>query len=309
MKRMTQDDLIYALCLIGDGASITAAAREIGVTREALSKRAHPETLARLRAEAKGERNPLDRSGSHAAARKPGRRRKRRSRYVRWSEEEVAILRRDAGRFTSWQIAQRIATETGRTRTEFAIQLKAKTLGLCLWSEVLSLSDVCRIMGGLAEGGTPRALYRHLILTGLLPVRRNPGPLSHIRIEPKDFESFLRTYPWAYDWRRMPAGRWRTVAELTNRVDPWLTTNEAAAWLGVVPAVVGRYCKQGLLEAHKQHCCGPTYGVTSNGAWRISRASLLRDGAAIRERMEEARRAGRNTGLLAIERKRKEAAA
>lgn len=123
------------------------------------------------------------------------------------------------------------AVEGAPQRTAKAIECRLRTLGLpsSSWGWT---SEALRRMFGV----TPSVAYRWLS-TGILKGTRsglggyNKG--TPWVVSDEDLDVFLRQERWRYDWRKITDPRIRSRAEVYDRVDPWITVQEAATMLGI----------------------------------------------------------------------------
>ena len=82
-------------------------------------------------------------------------------------------------------------------------------------------------------------------------------------------QEFIGCYPWHYDRTRIERGSWwRKLADGVWAKDPWLTTDEAAAALGVNPETVRRHIRRGWLRSER------TWEAGRSGGFRVPRSAL-----------------------------------
>src|SRR5262249_47721130 len=139
-------------------------------------------------------------------------------------------------------------------RTAAAIRCRAKRLGLSLWGDGWSLVGLERLFRI-----DHRAIVRWWVAPGLLPARRWPCRGAHPGwwFAPAPVEACLRDCPWAYDWRRMSRRHPLTqLAELVNRVDPWLGYEELRGYLGVSRRTLDRWLRHGLVPHRRRPGAG-----------------------------------------------------
>lgn len=147
-------------------------------------------------------------------------------RWDHWSPGEDArlleLVRQGA---QPTEIARRLEHEFGVPRTRVAVQRRGNSLGVSLAPATLSLTALEHLFS--ADGGT---ILRRWVADGYLralPRTTHQGARWHFR--ESDVEALVRAHPWLYDWRRMqPGHRLRSIAEVVDRSDPWLTLEEAA---------------------------------------------------------------------------------
>jgi hypothetical protein len=205
-------------------------------------------------------------------------------RWDTWSREEDRRLAELAGRDLE-EIAAILTAEFCVPRTAVAVRVHATRRDISLWRNGFSLRDLERLFGV-----DHRAIVRRWIGPGLLPARRRRGRGAHDGwlIEADDLDAFVRTHPWAYDWRRMD--RRHPLAVLGRavcRASGWLGRGEAARALRVHPETISRWVARGLL-AHRRRA-----GAGGKGELVVPVADLL----ALREVFQAAR--GRSRERLA----------
>lgn len=158
--------------------------------------------------------------------------RRDRNRSPAWDEWSIAERNRLAGLAGTMAIeaiADALAAEFHVRRTPQAIRIKATRWGISLWRQGLSMGDVERIFRY-----DHRAIVTRWIQSGLLRGERirGRGPHAGWLFQPTDVEQFIREHVWAYDWRHMAPGRWRSLAEISSRADPWCSVDELRRYLG-----------------------------------------------------------------------------
>lgn len=183
------------------------------------------------------------------------------TRPAAWSEDEIEYLVDHYGLVSLRHIARRLR------RTETAVKLKAKRLGINQKANFYSATLVAEVFGV-----DTKKVSHQWIVDGLLRARRSPvrcGP-HHVawRVMDQDLERFIRQHPEQYDWRRMEPGPWRNIARATWERDPVLTAEQAARELGVNTATILRHINRGWMSATRVRCAG------KHGSWRIRRSAL-----------------------------------
>jgi hypothetical protein len=201
--------------------------------------------------------------------------RKQGVRWDVWTREEREYLEKYAGSVEIGVLAERISAIHGVPRTAEAIRIKGVRWGISLWAQGLSLRDV-ELLFHLDH----RSVVRCWVEPGLLKARRwsGRGPNAGWWFESSDVEAFIRAYPWAYDWTLMRKGHPLTrIAEVVNRLDPWLHHADLCAYVGISDSNLDRWRRRGLVPYQKR----PKDG----GWWVMVRA---REFPAIRERIRAA---------------------
>lgn len=201
-----------------------------------------------------------------------------------WTEQEDAYLRKYVGRRTLTELADELTQRFGvARRTRYSVANEIQRLGMNYGMRGHTAKDVER-MFGLSAGGA----MRRWINNGYLRCRRRGdyvkvGPAATY-ITAEDIEAFIRAYPWEYDWRVLPPGRFRSVAETVNKRNPWLTTREAAALLRCKIGTVQKYLADGLLPNARRQVSKD--GVVGKGWWRVQ----LSDVNDLIDRLKRAKR-------------------
>lgn len=222
-----------------------------------------------------------------------------------WTPEEDRLLRELAGTMPLPELAERLARESGYRRTVHALRIRCKRLDVSAYAACVTLIELEAVFGSCH-----RTIRKHWLETGLLPARRWAGRGSHPGwwIERTDVERFIREQAWAYDWRAMRAGHpWTKLAETVYRADPWLSRDEAMAYLRLAPAQFVKWQRRGLIP-HRRRPGG--------GGWRVlvrrsDLPTIAADIAAARERNRRAgwARAAANRRAAAATRRQQRAAA
>jgi hypothetical protein len=154
------------------------------------------------------------------------------------------------------QLAAELASEFGIPRTPQAVRHRAATLGVRVPIRWMSLADIERLFG--IDGGT---VLRRWVASGALRAlpRSGRGRAPHWRFRETDVEAFIRAHPWLYDWKRMQmASRFRSLAEVIHKVDPWLILAEAELQSSLSIKQLRRLIAQDVLPHERRwHGCGP----------------------------------------------------
>jgi hypothetical protein len=177
-------------------------------------------------------------------------------------------------------------------RSVFACQVYAKRhLKQSRRANVLLAADLARIVG--VDRTT---VYRSWRTKGYLHVYRTPMVQGGGRMWAVDVDSLRRLVderPWFFDPRRMQPGHWMTSwVEDAIGDDPYLTTDEAAALIHYLPNAVTRWCRDGLIDAHRRPHVGAQHGP-HGGIWVMRRSVVLAYAARRDEREMANRKAAR----------------
>jgi hypothetical protein len=200
------------------------------------------------------------------AGRFAGRRLGRPVRWDVWRPAEDAALRELAGQLPTAEIAVRLGARFGYQRTEVAIRLRLKRLGLTATLVHVNARGAGYLFG--VDGHTILSWIRRGWL-GARQIRPGVAGSSWIITAP-DLERLITTRPEVYDWRAMPPSRWRSLAELTWRRDPLLTIDEASRILGVHYGTVARHLARGWLPGVRRL----ERAGHQQGRWLIRRSAL-----------------------------------
>jgi hypothetical protein len=201
-----------------------------------------------------------------------------------WTPAEDRLLRELAGTLPMPVLAARLERDTGYPRTEAAIRIRCKRLGISAYARCMTMREVEHVFGT-----SHRTVRMHWIATGLLVARRwgGRGPNEGWWIERTDVEAFIRAYPWAYDWTAMREGHPLTkLAETVNRADPWLDYATVAAYLGLAKGNLDKWVRRGLVP-HRRRA-----GAGGHGQILVRRSDLPNVAAAIAEARERNAREG-----------------
>ncbi len=176
-----------------------------------------------------------------------------------WTPEEDGLLRQLAGTMEEAEIARIISERYGTYRTATAVHVRAVRRGISLWAKGMALGHLVEVFGY-----DHRVIKRWWINTGLLSGRRwsGRGPNEGWWFEPADVETFVRRYPWAYDWKRMkPRHPLTRLAEVVNKADPWLTLQDLASYVGLNISNTARWMRRGLIPHQHRPKSGPGSGL------------------------------------------------
>jgi hypothetical protein len=170
---------------------------------------------------------------------------RRRRRSHPWTEEEDALIGREAGRRTAAEIATLLRLACQYPRSAKSVRRRGADLGVSFAVAVaaLDLAAVCAILS------VRKATVRSWVLGGLLRAERRSSGVSggRWRFLPADLEAFLDAYPVLVDWRAVQGDRWRQIARRSAVRSSWLGVEQAADVLKLAPRTVrtqvqaGRY--------------------------------------------------------------------
>lgn len=148
-------------------------------------------------------------------------------RWDGWDHDEVALLRDLGGTLPLPAILERVNAIALRPRTLAAARIKARKLGLSLaWHR--SQRETARLFG------VDDHVVADWIARGWLRATpwRRMGPHVVVNVADADLEAFIRAHSAQVDPARMQPGRWRALAEVEHRRDPWLSLDALARALG-----------------------------------------------------------------------------
>lgn len=171
-----------------------------------------------------------------------------------WSRAEDAILAELAGTMPIAELTAELSRRSGMERTETAVRVRATRTGVSLWPGGFGLGDIERNFRL-----DHRAIVRCWLEPGILHGRRwaGRGPFDGWWIEPAEVERFIRECAWAYDWERIPAGRWRSLAEVAHKADPWLHYDQVMAYVGLSKTNLDKWRRRGLVPHRIRPKSGP----------------------------------------------------
>jgi GNAT superfamily N-acetyltransferase len=223
-----------------------------------LRRKRHYSPLARAAMSARNR--SLWATGRFATRRKP-------CRPDRWTAAHERRLRELVGEHSAAEIAAALSAEfPGTPRTATAVLVHAKRLGLRPGQATYNARQVAYFFG--IDGKT---VTHSWVARGWLPGTRTAGYASQWCFPPAAVEAFIRAYPAAYDVARMPASRWRSLAEAVLRRDPLLTIEEASQAYGIKAATLRTHLAQGWLPGARRF----EPGGARAGRWLVPRSALL----------------------------------
>lgn len=188
--------------------------------------------------------------------------RRRRSEYGHpraWMPEQDAWLRAHIGTRPAYELVEPFLARFGQERTEKALLVRCKRLGISHYMQGWPLIAVEALFGV-----DHRAIARWWLQPGLLNGRRWKGRGRNAGwwFELEDIERFCREHPYAYDVSRMDPGRvagplraearrLKGIAELICRSDRWLPYAALERYCCVAEGVLDKWLKRGLVP-HKR---------------------------------------------------------
>lgn len=192
-------------------------------------------------------------------------------RHARWTAAEQQLLRAQAGQLPVSALAELVTTRCGvAIRTAHAVSCQLKQLGL---SQTVTAQLSLRAASALL-GVEERAVARRWLERGLLHATRGVGATrgGPYTITRDALATFIRTYPWEVDWRRMaPDDPLTVLARAETAREAWLTRAEAARYLGCSVWTVSGYLRDGKLPDARQAAPERAARPTS---WRIPVSNL-----------------------------------
>lgn len=207
-----------------------------------------------------------------------------------WTPEQDDALRQMAGTVPREELQAAWLRRTGLERTQTALIVRCKRLGISARARGLSMTELERI-----TGVDHRVINRAWLAPGLLQGRRwqGRGPHPGWWFELAAVERFIRAAPWLLQLPRMaPGHRLTQLVETLHRADPWRTRAELMAYLGIRSHVnLDRWVRRGLVPHQWRPKSGPGQG------WMMIRG---RDFPAIKAAIEAARAEGRARSRLRL---------
>ena len=204
--------------------------------------------------------------------------RTRERRHFAWSPQEDALLRSLLGRHEAEEIAAALNARFYTTRTRDSVTNRCRVLGLS-WrrTDGIGIHDLRRIFPMRMD-----TLRREAASGALLASRRGTKRGSNWIFSTADIEAWIKASPWMFDWRRIAPGRWRDFVRAVNLRDPYLTSRECAASLGVSVSTVQKWISQGRIEGvvTARAACYGGYRIPLRALDQIERLAGRQEGAA-----------------------------
>jgi hypothetical protein len=169
-----------------------------------------------------------------------------------WSAGEQLRLRELASTVQVRQVARMLSNEFGVPRTKAAVSVRAHLLGISLWWDGYSQNQVAELFGVWFKT-VERWRCDGLLEAHAWEVGR--GRFGQWHFTEQDLASFIDTCQWAYGLEKMPAGPFRSRAEVAHHADPWLTSEEVAHVWNVSRETVCLWVRQGRIP-HKRRQAG-----------------------------------------------------
>jgi hypothetical protein len=175
-----------------------------------------------------------------------------------WTPDELEYLSETYGR----QDKAVIARHLGRSENALKIVAYRKLNGLNQRSNIYTARAVADALGVACSKTIVRWMER-----GFIKGKRAPfsyGGIRCWRFEYEDIIACLRERPWLVNLKRMERSYFRTVVREEYDKDPWYSTREAAAVLGLADInPVHRYIYRGWLPALRR----PLVSRNGHGSW------------------------------------------
>ena len=169
-------------------------------------------------------------------------------RYDVWGDDELAVVRRLAGKCTAAEIGLAVERECGIVpRSKAGVSIVAARYGISLARVGYSASELARIMGvrGMA--------VRRWIEIEALRAERWANSLYWV-ISEESVIAFLRQYPWLYDLGMIrPNHPLYMIAVAAHRGGRWLGAKEIGMKLSLSPSVIQRMARQGEAPSQKRN--------------------------------------------------------
>jgi hypothetical protein len=185
-----------------------------------------------------------------------------------WTAAHDQLLRSLVGQYPPAEIAARLTARFPATpRTATAVLVRLKRLGLSPVLAHYTARQVAYLFG--VDDKTPVVSWVRRGWLGGTQLQPGKSGSSWV-FTAEQVEAFIRKYRHCYDWRAMPPGRWRSLAELEWRRDPLQTVPEAARVLGCAPETIRRYLRDGRLAGYRRL----EKSGAQDGRWLIARSAL-----------------------------------
>jgi hypothetical protein len=183
-----------------------------------------------------------------------------------WLPPHDARLRAWAGVLPADEIAARLTAEFDVPRTPTAVRVRLRRLGLSQQLVHYTAQQVGYLFGVAGKTVTASWVRRGWLVGRQLTAQAGSAWV----FTAADVEQFIRAHSHAVDWRRMPPSRWRALAEVDWRRDPWLTVPEAAWMSGVAASTLRNHLAAGWLVGARRFAKGGAHA----GAWLVRRSAL-----------------------------------
>jgi hypothetical protein len=168
------------------------------------------------------------------------------------------------GTATAAEIAAMLTAEFAIPRTETAVIVRCKRLGLSVVVRHFTASQVGRLFGVDGKTVTASWIGRGWLAAG----RVHDVPGGGYVITAAQLEAFIRSQRHVYDWRQMRPGQWRNLAEVVWKADPLLALPEAARQFGCTTNCLSAHIRRGWLPAYQQPLKASHY------RWLVARSAL-----------------------------------
>lgn len=189
-----------------------------------------------------------------------------------WFEDEIAIVRSQAG----MQSAVEITRQINAIRAQYGLKPR-RHKSVCAWGRDHGFSFLCS------------SLYSTYTLSKLLGVSSStirdwrragsiygrPWGQMCIVYDEQEVIRFVNTMPWLVAFERIRPGPVRRAAEVASRRDPWLSVEQFSQLVPCARSTVFRYLRKGFLRAQRH--------VGQRGVHRIqaSQIQLVRERIAL----------------------------
>lgn len=209
-----------------------------------------------------------------------------RNAFTSWSEEEEDYLREQWGIMTN----QGVATHLGRT--VHACEFHADSIGINRRMNVYTMNDVARLFG------INHSTAKHWVEKGWIKAIRagfKSGPYRAWSIDENSIERFIRTKPWAYNYKLMtPGDYWTNLAKDAWANDPYVTVKEACFMLGWGKQRVHYWLQRGAIPSYHRPKSGRSLG-TSKGWTMVRKSDVPLLQIAVDNLLQEKRRCDKNS--------------
>jgi hypothetical protein len=170
--------------------------------------------------------------------------------HNKWTFQEDQLIRALAGIETRDEIARRCQAESGLQRSAHAIENRARKLGIYTGREMWTASALIKVFG------VGRATVQAWVAAGQLECKPW-GPSVQVS-SAAQVEAFIRSCPWLYDASCMARGRFKQLAEVIQKRDPWWDTRRVIKETGIPRHMLKRLREGGLLDSRRRP--GPNGG-------------------------------------------------
>lgn len=159
-----------------------------------------------------------------------------------WTSQEDDLLRALAGQASDAAITEALNTRFRTQRRVGTVRRRACTIGISL----LRCNGIGMTTLAATLAISTTRLHREVAADRLrADVQGNGRKGTTWLFLPADVEAWIRANPFALDWRRVKAGRWRDFVRSVALRDPYLSISEIETRLDVPRKLIQAWVRQG----------------------------------------------------------------